>query len=109
MLLWERLTRPRGVERTPEAQRQVDEETRNLSLYQFRTCPFCMKTRRAIRRLSLQIETFDAQHDETAREALLKGGGSIKVPCLRIDNPDGETTWLYESDAIIGYLQNRFG
>jgi glutathione S-transferase len=30
------------------------------------------------------------------------------VPCLRIDEGGG-STWLYESAAIIAYLEKRFG
>ena len=37
---------------------------------------------------------------------LLNGGGKTQVPCLRIDNPDGETQWMYESDDIINYLRS---
>ena len=108
LLLWEWLATPKGVVRSEQEQQRIDAETRNLALYQFRTCPFCIKTRRAIKRLSLQIEQFDAQHDPDAREALLKGGGQIKVPCLRITEPSGELRWVYESDAIIAYLEQRF-
>jgi len=86
----------------------VDEATKRLSLYQFKTCPFCIKTRRAARRLSLNIDQLDAQHDQQAREALLEGGGEIKVPCLRIEELSGEIRWLYDSAAIIRYLERHF-
>ena len=42
MLLWEMITTPRGIVRPAEEQQRVDEQTRNMVLYQFRTCPFCM-------------------------------------------------------------------
>jgi glutaredoxin len=103
------VTRPNGIKRSPEAQQQIDEQTRHLALYQFVTCPFCIKTRRAIRRLSLNIELRDAQHNDEHRQALLEGGGAIKVPCLRINEPDGQLRWMYESDEIIRYLDERFG
>ena len=63
-----------------------------------------MKVRREIKRQSLNIELRDAQHDPNHREQLLQGGGQIKVPCLRIPQGDGKTTWMYESSAIITYL-----
>ncbi|HEY9201524.1 MAG TPA: glutathione S-transferase N-terminal domain-containing protein [Gammaproteobacteria bacterium] len=92
-----------------DAQQQAcaDRATQSLSLYQFYACPFCLKARRAIKRLNLKIETRDAQKNP-GRSELNAGGGQIKVPCLRIDEA-GETRWLYESDDIIAYLEKRFG
>ncbi len=108
LLLWEQLNPPKGVERTPEAQQIVDRKCQALALYQFKTCPFCMKVRRAIHQHSLNIELRDAQHDEQNRADLLQGGGQIKVPCLRITDAQGHSEWLYESDMIIQYLHQRF-
>lgn len=102
------ITSPRGITRDPEKQKQVDEETSKLALYQFRTCPFCIKARRKIKRLSLNIELLDAQKNPEHRHALLQGGGHIKVPCLRITEDDGRIRWMYESDEIIKYLEDRF-
>lgn len=109
VLLWERLTTPKGIERSPEAQRQIDAQTAQLALYQFRSCPFCIKVRREMRRLSLNIELRDAQHDAQHRTALQRGGGKPQVPCLRIKEENGQESWLYESDAIIQWLRQRFG
>ncbi|MDX5409033.1 MAG: glutaredoxin [Thauera sp.] len=106
LLLWERLTTPKGIVRSTEAQARLDAQTRNLVLYQYRTCPFCMKVRKALARLSLAVDRRDAQHDAEARRELELQGGQIKVPCLRITAADGSRTWLYESDAIIAYLEN---
>ena len=108
MILGELLTTPKGMERSPEAQREVDEACRALRLYQFRTCPFCIKVRREIKRLSLNIELCDALHDQACRSDLQQGGGEIKVPCLRIEDEHGKVRWMYESDDIKAYLQGRF-
>jgi len=105
MLLIDKLTTPKGVNRPPEEQQKLDQTTATMSLYQFKTCPFCMKVRREMKRLSLNIELRDAQHDQTHREQLLKGGGQVKVPCLRIPTQGSEDTWIYESDEVIRYLQ----
>ncbi|HGG59788.1 MAG TPA: glutaredoxin [Gammaproteobacteria bacterium] len=102
------LTCPKPMQRSPEAQKKVDEAASKLALYQFYACPFCVKTRRAIRRLNAPIELRDAQNDPIHRQTLLKEGGKIQVPCLRIEG-EGETTWLYESSEIIAYLESRFG
>ncbi len=58
-------------------------------------------------RLNLRVETRDAKRDEAHRATLLNQGGRVKVPCLRIEK-DGVVEWLYESNAIIAYLDERF-
>jgi glutaredoxin len=109
MLLGNWLTRPKGIVRPAAEQAAVDARARNLALYHFPTCPFCLKTRRTMRRLSLDIELRDARHDEAHRAALIAGGGKPQVPCLLITDADGKQAWLYESDAINGYLNREFG
>lgn len=108
MLLWEFLTRPKGIQRPPAAQEQVDAACRQLALYQFKTCPFCIRVRQEMRHLSLNVETLDAQFDEVRRNELKDGGGEIKVPCLKISDEAGAVQWMYESGAIIAYLRQRF-
>jgi len=105
MLLLDKLTTPKGIRRQAADQQQLDQITRQLALYQFKTCPFCMKVRREIKRQSMKVEVRDAQHDPLHREQLLQGGGQIKVPCLRVTQADGSATWIYESAAVIKYLQ----
>ncbi len=109
LLAANRLTQPRGVVRPPAAQAAVDARTRSLALYHFPACPFCIKVRRAMKRLSLDIELRNAQHDAAHRDALVAGGGKPQVPCLLIKAADGSETWLYESDAILAYLNREFG
>lgn len=104
MLAWEYLTLPKGIVRAPEDQARLDAKTRSLVLYQYKTCPFCIKVRRTLARLSLQVEKRDAQHDTISRAELEQQGGQIKVPCLRIIDADGQQSWLYESKAINNYL-----
>ena len=102
------LTTPRGIKRDPDEQQRIDKQTENLVMYQFLSCPFCIKTRRAIKRLSLNIETRDALRHAPSRQQLLEGGGVIKVPCLRITGEDDKVEWLYESNEIIKYLKESF-
>ena len=108
MLLKERLTQPKGVQRDAAAQAAVELECQSLALYQFSTCPFCIKVRQEMRRLSLPIEKRDAQHHAANREALLQGSGATKVPCLKITDVNGQTRWLQDSTAIVTYLRERF-
>ena len=92
-----------------EAQQQaVDRQTKELELYQFFACPFCIKSRRLIRKLNLKIVVRNAQTAGLYRDELLKEGNKVQVPCLKISQ-DSKITWLYESSAIEAYLKERFG
>ncbi|ODC04558.1 glutaredoxin [Terasakiispira papahanaumokuakeensis] len=108
MLISERLTRPTAMTREANAQAQVDQQCQQLALYQFKSCPFCIKVRKQIHRLALPIELRDAQHNSEHRQTLAQEGGKVKVPCLRIQHDDGHTQWLYESDQINAWLEQRF-
>ncbi|NAT45400.1 glutaredoxin [Pseudomonas syringae pv. actinidiae] len=102
------LTRPSKKNSDPKAQAAVAEAARNLTLYQFDACPFCVKTRRTLHRLNVPVALRDAKNNEFDRQTLLNEGGKIKVPCLRIEE-GGKTVWMYESKVIIDYLDQRFG
>jgi glutaredoxin len=108
MLLKERLTSPKGMQRDAAAQAAVDLQCQSLALYQFSTCPFCIKVRQEMRRLSLPIEKRDAQHNAANRDELHQDSGATKVPCLKITEADGEIRWLQDSNAIVAYLRERF-
>ena len=108
MLLWEVISRPAALKRTTAQQVAVDQQCEGLVLYQFKTCPFCLKVRQEMHRLSLPIARKDAQHDETNRAALLQGSGLTKVPCLKITDQSGKVQWMTDSGAIISYLRGRF-
>jgi len=101
-------TRGKGQKRSAEEQAKVDAQTSHMALYQFTACPFCIKTRRAIHKLGLNIEKRDAMNNAQARADLEQQGGKIKVPCLRISEPGKDDIWMYESGDIIAYLQQRF-
>ncbi|MBT4519558.1 MAG: glutaredoxin [Halieaceae bacterium] len=99
---------PKSVQRDPEEQSSIDQQTANLTLYQYEACPFCVKVRRAMKRHGLTIETRDVKRSAVAKEELLAGGGDLKVPCLRIGEGESGYRWMYESGEIIGYLEGRF-
>lgn len=109
VLLSEKIGVGKPLERGADEQKQVDAACENLALYQFKTCPFCIKVRKQMARLNLNIEKRDAQHNQTHRADLEQGGGNIKVPCLRIRNDDGSEQWMYESGDINAWLEQRFG
>ena len=100
------VSRPKSIQRTPDEQSRIQSAMDGLSLYQFRACPFCVKTRRAIHALGVDIELRDINKDLRHREDLQEGGGQVKVPCLRIED-NNEVRWMYESNDIIAYLNQR--
>lgn len=108
MLLGEFVARPKGVQRPAANQAEVDQQCAGITLYQYKTCPFCIKVRQEMRRLALNVRQLDAQQPGANREDLVRGGGQAKVPCLKITDQSGKTQWLYESAEIINYLRSRF-
>ena len=107
IIFFDWLTRGPKRKRSTEELAGLAKATDHMSIYQFYTCPFCVKTRRALHRMNLPIELRDARSEGEHRTALLKGGGRVKVPCLRIEREDG-SEWMYESNDIIAYLRERF-
>ena len=108
ILLLERFTTPRALSRSADDQAAVDRACADLALYQFKACPFCVKVRKEMARLGLNIELRDARNHAAHRDELEQGGGRIKVPCLRVTQSDGQHTWLYESGDINQWLRERF-
>jgi len=99
---------PKKIKRSTSEQNIANSMAANMSIYQYFACPFCIKTRRAVRRLNIPMEYRDAQvRGGEHRNTLEKEGGMIKVPCLRIEE-NGQTTWMYESNDIIAYLNQTF-
>jgi len=96
---------PRSPKRSVEEQQKMDNKTQNLSLYQLPSCPFCVKVRRTIKREGLKIELRNINQANDYREELIREGGKRTVPCLRIEKPDGEIQWLYESKDVAAHLQ----
>jgi len=102
------VTRPKPVQRSADAQAKVNQQTENMVLYHFQMCPFCVKTRRQIHRLALNIENRDARNDPQWNQELINDGGKYQVPCLKITATDGSVNWMYESTEINQYLDEKF-
>ncbi|MCG6936567.1 MAG: glutaredoxin [Gammaproteobacteria bacterium] len=102
------VTRPEPVQRSVERQRVIDKQTETMALYQFQQCPFCVRARRQIRRLALNIETRDARNDPQWNQELINDGGKYQVPCLKITKDGGEVEWIYESKIINQYMEEKF-
>ncbi len=108
ILIVDFLTRPKFLMRDQAAQEKIDAVTKDMSLYQFKACPFCVKVRRQLRRQGLNIELKDAKDNQAFKDELTQLGGRHKVPCLRIEQGANEVTWLYDSKEIITYLEEKF-
>jgi glutathione S-transferase len=93
------------------------ESIKNLALYHYPSCPFCGITAEAIKNMEkgasdkqivFKIDQRDILKQPEYRNELIKGGGKPQVPCLKIETGNGATHWLYESSAIIEFLQQRY-
>ena len=107
ILFFDRAFAPKSVTRSSQEQAKLDQMTSNFALYQYEACPFCVKVRRAIKRLGLNIELRDALKSAQYRDELVKNTGDDQVPCLRIVKDNGEVVWMLESSDIIHYLEMR--
>jgi glutaredoxin len=102
------VVQPQKIERDPEIQQKVNEQVEGMTMYQLYACPFCIKTRRAMKRLRLPVQTRNVHIGSPYRQVLEKGGGRIQVPCLHIPQEQGDI-WMYESSEIIDYVEKQFG
>jgi len=104
------LFKPTAQVREASEQRKLDEQTKNWRLYELNACPFCVKVRRELIRLSLHIPLKDVGTDKTAFDELMRGGKKDQVPCLMIPQTGGgEVRWIYESSEIIAFLRTLEG
>ena len=101
------LTLPKPIKRSDAQQAAAQAMANDMALYQLYACPFCVKVRRAIHRLHIDIEMRDIKHPDR-RASLEQQGGRVMVPCLRI-RQNGQDQWLYESKEIIRYLDEQLG
>jgi len=108
ILLVDFLYNPKGPNRDNQEQANIDKQLANFTLYQYAACPFCVKVRWSMKRQGLNIETRDAKRNQQFADELVSGGGQLKVPCLKISEANGNTTWMYESSDIIDYLEQQF-
>ncbi|SMF30040.1 Glutathione S-transferase [Alteromonadaceae bacterium Bs31] len=76
-------------------------------LYYFSTCPYCIFVRLALWWLGLKIPLKDIVLSAKNKADLIAGGGKSQVPCLRIENHNGDIVWLYESVDIVRYLKSK--
>lgn len=78
-----------------------------LELYQFESCPFCVKVRAKLTELGVDFISRQASHHlPKLRKRVVEIGGQDQVPML-VDKENNIV--MYESDDIVEYLEKRFG
>ena len=78
-----------------------------LALYEFEACPFCRKVREALSILDLDALVYPCpKGGPRFRERVKREGGKAQFPYL-VDPNAG--TAMYESDAIVRHLFERYG
>ena len=94
---------PASPVKGPEEEKRLAGAVKGMELYQYAACPFCVKVRRFLKREGISLPLKDAK-SEPYRSELLRGGGKPQVPCLKITDPAGQVSWMYESGDIIDFL-----
>ena len=90
-----------------QARRPARRPAQPLELYEFEGCPFCRKVREALSILDLDVLVKPCPKGGTRfRPELVQRGGKAQFPYL-VDPNAG--TALYESDAIVRHLFERYG
>ena len=97
---------PKSIIRETKQQNQINKLTKSYQLYQYNACPFCVKVRRFFKKQSLNINLIDAKQ-ENHKKYLIKNGGKLKVPCLKVELGNKQNKWIYESDEIIEFLSKE--
>ena len=70
-----------------------------LTLYHYRTCPFCIKVEQFLDEKALKVPIIYIDEDSKAFEMLYEKTGSVQAPCLQIGDE-----FMRESDDIIVFL-----
>ena len=97
------------VSRSSGEQSTLDTKVSGWTLYHLEACPFCVKVRRELKRLAINLPLKEINADPRNHEELMAGGKIDQVPCLRyIDESDAEH-WMYESTDINAFLRSTFG
>ena len=81
--------------------------THALQLFEFEGCPYCRKVREALSVLDLEADVFPCpKNGPRFREEVKRRGGKAQFPFLVDPNTN---VLMYESDAIVQYLFERYG
>lgn len=76
---------------------------RQLTLYHFMGCPYCLKVRNFMEQAGITIPMKDTHEHPAYRRELIKISGKPQAPCLVIDGKA-----LHESNDIIEWLKINY-
>lgn len=76
------------------------DQQRELVLFKYDACPYCVRVLRTLQKLDLEVELRDTRRDPQARAELRSQTGRTQVPCLFVD---GQA--LFESADITSWLR----
>ena len=77
----------------------------DIVLYQAEWCPYCARVRSVMTDLLLDYKIVNVPRDRAQREIVEQVSGQRGIPTL----VDGETVIADDDDAIIAYLQKKYG
>jgi len=77
-------------------------------LYYVSTCSYCVIVRLSLWWFGIKIPLNNIVTQPRSYIDLVSGGGKSQVPCLRIENIDGDVRWMYESAEIIRYFKTVY-
>ncbi|MCK8828213.1 glutathione S-transferase N-terminal domain-containing protein [Natroniella acetigena] len=75
-----------------------------IKLYQFESCPYCVKVRRKLDQLGLDYEKVEVSRDRSQRAKIKELSGQIKVPVIE----DSDGTVVNDSAKIVEYLEEKY-
>ena len=81
---------------------------KNLSLYQYDGCPFCIRVMTTIKRLNVDVEIRNIRKNPKHLSDLRDARGRTTVPVLRIEG-GGQDHWMPESGDIVKWLKKSYG
>ncbi len=79
-----------------------------MVLYFFNSCPYCHVVINNLNKKGIMIEARDIKKNPQYNMELVQGGGQAVVPCMRIENEPGQYQWLYDSNQINSYINQKY-
>jgi glutaredoxin 3 len=76
-----------------------------MELYQAEWCPYCERVRMKLTELGIPYITVNVPREKSMRNELFNISGQRGIPTL----VDGDVIIADDDDAIIAYLEGRFG
>ena len=77
----------------------------NIVLYQAEWCPYCARVRAAMTDLLLGYRVVNVPHDHASRTVVKELFGVTGIPSMM----DGDVKIADDDDAIVAYLQKKYG